>query len=272
MESLARELNVAGARNARAAADEVMAAEPGRVCFVAGALGPTSKTRFDFRRCQQSRGARGHLRPIGAGLLRAGARACWKAERMCCWLRRFLIRSIPRRRSLPSRSCLTNVPPVPVMLSFTITDLSGRTLSGQTVEAYWNSVSHFPLLSIGINCALGPKEMRPFIEELSGLAPIYVSAYPNAGLPNPMLPTGFPETPETLAPQLADWAAAGWLNIVGGCCGTTPAHIEAIAAGRPGIAAARAAQGRALSAPERPGGADHPARDRISSTSASAPT
>ena len=118
---------------------------------------------------------------------------------------------------------------VPVMLSFTITDLSGRTLSGQTVEAYWNSVSHFPLLSIGINCALGPKEMRPFIEELSGLAPIYVSAYPNAGLPNPMLPTGFPETPETLAPQLAEWAAAGWLNIVGGCCGTTPAHITALA-------------------------------------------
>jgi 5-methyltetrahydrofolate--homocysteine methyltransferase len=115
------------------------------------------------------------------------------------------------------------------MLSFTITDLSGRTLSGQTVEAYWNSVSHFPLLSIGINCALGPKEMRPFIEELSGLAPIYVSAHPNAGLPNPLLPTGFPETPETLAPQLADWAAAGWLNIVGGCCGTTPAHIQAVA-------------------------------------------
>ena len=115
------------------------------------------------------------------------------------------------------------------MLSFTITDLSGRTLSGQTVEAYWNSVSHFPLLSIGINCALGPKEMRPFIEELSGLAPIYVSAYPNAGLPNPMLPTGFPETPQTLAPQLADWAAAGWLNIVGGCCGTTPGHIHSIA-------------------------------------------
>jgi 5-methyltetrahydrofolate--homocysteine methyltransferase len=120
-------------------------------------------------------------------------------------------------------------PRVPVMLSFTITDLSGRTLSGQTVEAYWNSVSHFPLLSIGINCALGPKEMRPFIEELSGLAPIYISAYPNAGLPNPMLPTGFPETPETLAPQLADWAKSGWLNIIGGCCGTTPAHIKALA-------------------------------------------
>ena len=115
------------------------------------------------------------------------------------------------------------------MVSFTITDLSGRTLSGQTVEAYWNSISHNKLLSIGINCALGPKEMRPFIEELAGIADIPVSAYPNAGLPNPMLPTGFPETPETLAPQLQEWAENGWLNIVGGCCGTTPAHIHAIA-------------------------------------------
>ena len=87
----------------------------------------------------------------------------------------------------------------------------------------------FRCLSVGMNCALGPKEMRPLIEELSGLAPIYVSAYPNAGLPNPLLPTGFPETPESLAPQLREWAQNGWLNIVGGCCGTTPPHIKAIA-------------------------------------------
>jgi len=80
-----------------------------------------------------------------------------------------------------------------------------------------------------MNCALGPKEMRPLIEELANLAPIYISTYPNAGLPNPLLPTGFPETPETLAPQLKDWAQNGWLNMVGGCCGTTPAHIKAIA-------------------------------------------
>src|SRR5208282_3060472 len=86
-----------------------------------------------------------------------------------------------------------------------------------------------PLLSVGMNCALGPRELRPLIEELSGIAPVYVSAYPNAGLPNPLLPTGFPETPETLAPQLAEWAQNGWLNIVGGCCGTTPPHIKAIA-------------------------------------------
>ncbi len=106
---------------------------------------------------------------------------------------------------------------------------SNRGVTGQTVEAFWNSISHVPLLSVGMNCALGPKELRPLIEELSAIAPIYISAYPNAGLPNPLLPTGFPETPETLAPQLKEWAQNGWLNIVGGCCGTTPAHIKAIA-------------------------------------------
>jgi len=118
---------------------------------------------------------------------------------------------------------------LPVMVSGTITDLSGRTLTGQTVEAFLNSVSHFPLVSIGLNCALGPKEMRPYIEELAVKAPFFVSTYPNAGLPDPLSPTGFPETPESLAPQLRDWAEQGWLNIVGGCCGTTPDHIRAIA-------------------------------------------
>ena len=106
---------------------------------------------------------------------------------------------------------------------------SNRGVTGQTVEAFWNSISHVPLLSVGMNCALGPKELRPLIEELSGLAPVYVSAHPNAGLPNPLLPTGFPETPETLTPQLKEWAQNGWLNIVGGCCGTTPAHIKRLA-------------------------------------------
>jgi len=118
---------------------------------------------------------------------------------------------------------------IPVMVSGTITDLSGRTLTGQTVEAFLNSISHFPLLSVGLNCALGPKEMRPYIEELSRLAPFHVSTYPNAGLPDPLSATGFPETPETLAPQLREWAAEGWLNILGGCCGTTPDHIRALA-------------------------------------------
>ena len=118
---------------------------------------------------------------------------------------------------------------LPVMVSGTITDLSGRTLTGQTVEAFLNSVSHFPLLSIGLNCALGPKEMRPYVEELALKAPFFVSTYPNAGLPDPLSPTGFPETPDSLAPQLREWAEQGWLNIIGGCCGTTPDHIRAIA-------------------------------------------
>ena len=229
MESLAYELNVAGAKNALAAADAVMKANPGRVCFVAGAIGPTSKTA-SISGDVNNPAARGvtydqlveAYYEQGNALLEGGSDL-------------LLIETV--FDSLNSKAALFAVAKlfedlgrtVPVMLSFTITDLSGRTLSGQTVEAYWNSVSQFPLLSIGINCALGPKEMRPFIEELSKLAPIYVSAYPNAGLPNPMLPTGFPETPETLAPQLQEWAESGWLNVVGGCCGTTPPHIKAIA-------------------------------------------
>jgi len=117
---------------------------------------------------------------------------------------------------------------VPVMVSFTITDLSGRTLSGQTVEAYWNSISHMNLLSVGINCALGAKQMKPYVEELAGLAPIFVSCYPNAGLPNAF--GGFDQTPDLMAADLREFASRGWLNIVGGCCGSTPAHIRAIAA------------------------------------------
>jgi len=228
MESLVRELNIAGAMNARAAADAVMAAEPGRVCFVAGAIGPTSKTASmsgdvnnpAARAVTYDQLVAAYFEQAGA-LLEGGADAL---------LIETVFDSLNSKAALFAiASLFEQVPRVPVMLSFTITDLSGRTLSGQTVEAYWNSVSHFPLLSIGLNCALGPREMRPHIEELSALAPVYLSAYPNAGLPNPMLPTGFPETPESLAPQLADWAAAGWLNIVGGCCGTTPAHIAALA-------------------------------------------
>src|SRR5438309_3286046 len=118
---------------------------------------------------------------------------------------------------------------LPLMISGTVTDRSGRTLSGQTVEAFLASVKHAQPLIIGLNCALGPDEMEPSIEELARVTPFYVSAYPNAGLPDPLSETGFPETPETLAPKLKTWAENGWLNIVGGCCGTTPAHIRAIA-------------------------------------------
>ena len=117
---------------------------------------------------------------------------------------------------------------VPLMISGTVIDKSGRNLSGQTVEAFLISIAHAQPLILGLNCALGPDEMEPFIEELSRIAPFYVGAYPNAGLPDPLSPTGFPETPESFAPKLAAWVANGWLNIVGGCCGTTPEHIRAI--------------------------------------------
>jgi cobalamin-dependent methionine synthase I/methionine synthase I (cobalamin-dependent) len=229
LEALAYEINVAAAQCARRAAAQVMAADPSRRCFVAGALGPTNKTAslspdvnqpgfravtFDDLVAAYAEQAR--------GLLEGGADVL---------LAETVFDSLNSKAALFAIEELFSqgVRRVPVMLSFTITDKSGRTLSGQTVEAYWNSVNHHPLLSIGINCALGPREMRPFIEELAEIADIFVSTHPNAGLPNPMLPTGFPETPETMASQLREWAALGWLNIVGGCCGTTPAHIKAIA-------------------------------------------
>jgi len=230
MESLARELNLAGARNARAAVAEFQARHPERLCLVAGALGPTNKTA-SISADVNNPAARAITFDSLAGAYAEQAEALLDGGADL-----LLVETV--FDSLNSKAALFAISEVferrgravPVMLSFTISDKSGRTLSGQTVEAYWNSVSHFPLLSIGINCALGPREMRPFIEELHRIAPIYVSVYPNAGLPNPMLPTGFPETPETMAPQLAEWAGNGWLNIVGGCCGTTPAHIAAIAA------------------------------------------
>ena len=118
---------------------------------------------------------------------------------------------------------------VPLVISGTVTDRSGRILSGQTVEAFLISIAHAQPMAVGLNCALGPGEMEPYIEELAHATGKYVAAYPNAGLPDPLSPTGFPETPESLAPQLEKWAQNGWLNIVGGCCGTTPEHIRLIA-------------------------------------------
>src|SRR6266699_1746254 len=117
---------------------------------------------------------------------------------------------------------------VPLMISGTLIDKSGRNLSGQTVEASLISIAHAQPLVVGLNCSLGPDEMEPHIEELARVAPFYVSAYPNAGLPDPLSPTGFPETAETFAPKVAKWAENGWLNVVGGCCGTTPDHIRAL--------------------------------------------
>jgi 5-methyltetrahydrofolate--homocysteine methyltransferase len=119
---------------------------------------------------------------------------------------------------------------LPLMISGTVTDRSGRTLSGQTVEAFLISIAHAQPLIVGLNCALGPDEMEPYVEELARISPYFMSAYPNAGLPDPLSETGFPETPRSFAPKLKKWAENGWLNLVGGCCGTTPEHIRAIAA------------------------------------------
>ena len=113
------------------------------------------------------------------------------------------------------------------MASVTITDEAGRTLSGQTIEAFWNSVSHFPLLSVGINCALGPEKMRPYLEELSRIASVRISCHPNAGLPNEF--GGFDQTADEMAEVMREWVDNRWLNILGGCCGTTPDHIRLIA-------------------------------------------
>jgi 5-methyltetrahydrofolate--homocysteine methyltransferase len=265
MESLAYELSKAGAECARRAADKVEKAQPGRVCFVAGAIGPTTKTS-SISTDVNNPGARGThydelVKAYGEqinGLLDGGAdvllvetifdtlnaRAAFFAIQKVFDERG--VSPLPYRRGelreshkseLPGKSGARGTRPsesithhVPILASVTFIQAgSNRGVTGQTVEAFWNSISNVPLLSVGMNCALGPKELRPLVEELSALAPIYVSAYPNAGLPNPLLPTGFPETPETLAPQLKEWAQNGWLNIVGGCCGTTPAHIKAIA-------------------------------------------
>ena len=228
MESLAYELSLTNAKLAKSAAEAVMI-NSDRKCFVAGALGPTNRTASispdvnnpAFRAVTYDQLVESYYEQA-KGLVDGGADVL---------LVETVFDSLNSRAALFALESLFDSlgKRLPVMLSFTITDQSGRTLSGQTVEGYWNSVSNIELLSVGINCALGPKEMCPYIEELSKIAPINVSSYPNAGLPNPLLPTGFPETPETLAPQLKEWAQNGWLNIVGGCCGTTPDHIRVLA-------------------------------------------
>jgi 5-methyltetrahydrofolate--homocysteine methyltransferase len=231
MESLAYELNVEGARIARAAADAV--AEPSRPKWVAGAVGPTNRTcsispnvndpgarNVDFDALVTAYGE------AARGLVEGGADT-------------ILIETI--FDTLNAKAAIYAVEEVfdalgfevPVMLSVTITDQSGRTLSGQTPEAFWNSVRHAKPVSVGINCALGPDLMRPYVAELARVADCYVSAYPNAGLPNAF--GGYDETPSSMAKHLGEWAKSGLLNIVGGCCGTTPDHIAAFARAVKGV-------------------------------------
>ncbi len=228
LRDLAYEMNLEAAKVARRAADRV-ANQTGKQRFVAGAIGPMPVTASISSDVNDPA-----FRSVNFDQLRHAYR-----EQVLALIEGgvdvLLVETI--FDTLNSKAALFAISEIfeklgkqlPIMISGTITDLSGRTLTGQTGEAFWNSVSHAQPLSVGLNCALGPKEMRAFVEELSNLAPTYTCFYPNAGLPDPLSATGFPETPETLAPQIRPWAEAGWLNIVGGCCGTTPPHIKAIA-------------------------------------------
>src|ERR1700690_4036906 len=243
LETLAYELSKAGAECARRAADQIEAAQPGRVAFVAGAIGPTTKTSSISTDVNNS-GARGTtfdelVTAYGEqvrGLLDGGVDLLLvetifdtlNAKAAFFSIQKILeergLEPFPYRRDELRESHKSGLAAkrIPILASVTFIQAgSNRGVTGQTVEAFWNSVSNVPLLSVGMNCALGPKELRPLMEELSGIAPIYVSAYPNAGLPTPLLPTGFPETPESLAPQLREWVQNDSLNLVGGCCGTT---------------------------------------------------
>ena len=230
LEPYVYDLNFAGAKAAKKAVEIIMAKDPSRPRFVAGAIGPTNRT-CSISTDVQSAATRGvnYDELVDAyyeqarGLIDGGADILLVETIFDTLNAKAAFFALTKL--LDERGCH-----VPLMASVTfIQPGSNRGVTGQTVEAFWNSISHVPLLSVGMNCALGPKEMRPLIDELSSIAPVFVSSHPNAGLPDPLLPTGFPETPESLAPQLCEWVENGWLNIVGGCCGTTPAHIKAIA-------------------------------------------
>jgi 5-methyltetrahydrofolate--homocysteine methyltransferase len=233
MESLAYELNVAAASLARSVCDEYEARDQSKPRFVAGVLGPTTRTA-SISPSVEDPGARNVTfdELVAAydtaihGLIDGGADI-------------LLVETI--FDTLNAKAALFAIEQyfdagnerVPVMISGTITDASGRTLSGQTAEAFWTSVSHAKPLSIGLNCALGAAQLREYVAELSRLANVHVSAHPNAGLPNEL--GGYDESPESMAVALAEWANSGLLNIVGGCCGTSPAHIKAIADAVAGI-------------------------------------
>ncbi|WP_375416503.1 methionine synthase [uncultured Hymenobacter sp.] len=223
LESIVYELNYESARLARDAADEYSALTPEQPRFVAGAVGPTNRTaslspdvnRPGFRAVTFDELAAAYLEQV-RGLVDGGVDA-------------LLIETI--FDTLNAKAALFAVQKffdeggreVPVMISGTITDASGRTLSGQTVEAFWNSIRHLPLLSVGLNCALGADQLRPYVQELARISDVHISAYPNAGLPNAF--GGYDETPQEFAAVVEEYLKDGLVTVVGGCCGTTPQHI-----------------------------------------------
>ena len=233
LESHAFEMNRASAALAREVAEELMAADPSRPRFVAGSLGPTDKTASISPKVADP-GYRGvtfddlvrAYAEQAEGLIEGGADVLFAETsfdtlnmKACLFALEKVFSKLARR--------------LPVMASATITDASGRTLSGQTIEAFWHSVSHFELLSVGVNCALGASEMRPYVETLANLATCRISCHPNAGLPDGF--GNFDDPPEHMAEVLGEFAEAGWLNIVGGCCGTTPEYIAQIAKAVDGV-------------------------------------
>ncbi len=228
MEDLAYELNKAAARNAREAADEFTSETPDKPRFVAGAIGPTNKTLSlspdvedpGYRAITFDQLVKAYTEQI-SGLVDGGADLLLVETIFDTLNAKAAVYAIHKH------AAQTDIE-LPVMISGTIVDQSGRTLSGQTTEAFWISLSHTKnLLSIGLNCSLGSEQMRPYIEELSKHAACFTSLYPNAGLPDEM--GEYNETPEFMASALSEYAEAGFVNMVGGCCGTTPEHIEEIA-------------------------------------------
>ncbi len=233
MQSLAYELNVAAAKCARNAADEYTAKNPGKPRFVAGAIGPLNKTLSlspdvnnpGYRAVTFDEVANAYTEQI-KGLVDGGVDVLLIETIFDTLNAKAAIYAV-KKHFRANKSPLWGAGGLAIMISGTITDASGRTLSGQTLEAFYISVSHANPLSIGLNCALGATQMRSHIEELSEIANCYTSAYPNAGLPNAF--GEYDEQPSETAHIIEEWAKEGFVNIVGGCCGTTPDHIKHIA-------------------------------------------
>ncbi len=233
MEELVYELNKVSAELAREVADEFTKANPDKPRFVTGVLGPTNRTASispdvnnpGFRNVNFDQLVEAYLESI-RGLVDGGADMLLVETVFDTLNAKAAVFAIETFFELHQMH-------MPVMISGTITDASGRTLSGQTAEAFWNSLSHVQPLSIGLNCALGAEQLRQYVEELSQISTSYVSAHPNAGLPNEF--GEYDESPEAMAIHIKEWAQSGFLNIIGGCCGTAPAHIKAIAEAVDGI-------------------------------------
>ncbi|NIT14442.1 MAG: dihydropteroate synthase, partial [Candidatus Dadabacteria bacterium] len=229
LEHIVKDINTESAKLAKKVAENIMSNYPERKCFVAGAIGPTNRTASmspdvnnpAFRAVSFEELVDAYYEQVEA-LVQGGVDILLPETTFDTLNLKAAIYAIEQYFDN------SNIR-LPVMLSVTITDKSGRTLSGQTIEAFWNSVRHAKPLSVGINCALGAEDMRPYIEELSNISECYISCYPNAGLPNPLSETGYDQTPEITSGYLEDFCSSGFINIVGGCCGTTPDHIKAIA-------------------------------------------